>query len=154
MTDETLSDQIQDALADKVAQLDPADFTDVVPEGGWLPHHYPQITTAPIPYTTNAEARPDPYMTITATGWLFIEVGNTRIAIPDREEWDKLINMGERMWNSYEVSLPPPPPGERWDYEDGKWTESEHTATTEDQPPPPPPGVADEGDDHAHDPAD
>ena len=65
-----------------------------VPEGGFLPEAYPQLTVAPIPYTSQAADRADPFMTITTSGWMFLEIGNTRLALPDREEWDKLVGMG------------------------------------------------------------
>ena len=80
-----------------------------VPEEGFPSEDYPQLTTAPIPYTAHAEARPDPYITVTPTGWMFVEIGNVRVAIPDRREWDKLIDMGERLWNSWELAHSTPP---------------------------------------------
>jgi hypothetical protein len=100
-----------------------------VPEDGWLPEAYPQLTVAPIPYTSQAADRADPFITITAAGWMFIEVGNIRIALPDREEWDKLVGMGERMWNSWQANRQPQPdPTSLFD-----------TPTPADEEPSPPP---------------
>lgn len=75
------------------------------PEGGWMPEDFGQITVAPIPYTSNSWVRPDPHWSIQGDGWLYIEVGNVRIAIPDEEEWNKLVSMGNRMWNSHRRSI-------------------------------------------------
>lgn len=72
------------------------------PEGGFAPEAFPQITIDPIPYTTNPLIRPDPRMHVTDEGWLYIEVGTIRIAIPDREEWDKLVHMVEAMFNTHD----------------------------------------------------
>jgi hypothetical protein len=40
-------------------------------------------------------------MSITDDGWMLIETGNVRVALPDREEWDKLVAMGEALWNTH-----------------------------------------------------
>ena len=77
-----------------------------VPEDGWQPEDYPQLTVAPIPYTSSPHPKPDPYLTITPTGWLFMEIGNTRVAIPDEEEWEKLVHMVECMWNTFRRTHP------------------------------------------------
>lgn len=75
------------------------------PEGGFAPAAFPQLTFAPIPYTTDPLIRPDPRIHITNEGWLYIEAGNTRLAIPDREEWGKLVAMVEAMFNTHEFNV-------------------------------------------------
>lgn len=72
------------------------------PEDGWPPHAFPQVTIDHIPHTSNPYIAPDPMMTITRHGWLHIETGGHRIAIPDREEWVKFKNMVDATWNDYE----------------------------------------------------
>ena len=90
-----------EALAsENTGQVDPGRF--FAPEGGFVPEDFPQLTVAPIPYTSNPMVRPDPHISILPDGWLYIEVGNVRIALPDREEWDKLVSMGERLWNTHQ----------------------------------------------------
>lgn len=83
---------------------------ELVPPEGFTVRDFPQFTVALIPYTSNPELRPDPFMTVTPEGWMFIEVGAVRIAIPDREEWDKFIDMGNRLWNTHDVEISPPQP--------------------------------------------
>ena len=73
----------------------------LVPEVGFLPESYPALTVDFIPYTTNPVMRPDPDISIQSNGWLYLHVGNVRVAIPDREEWDKLTTMVEAMWNTH-----------------------------------------------------
>lgn len=68
------------------------------PPNGWLPEDFPQITVAPIPYTSNSNIRTDPTISILPNEWMYVEVGNVRIAFPDEEEWEKFVNMGNRMW--------------------------------------------------------
>jgi hypothetical protein len=67
------------------------------PTSGWLPEDFPQLSVASIPYTSNANIRTDPTISVMDTGWIYVEVGQTRIAIPDEEEWGKLVNMVDRM---------------------------------------------------------
>jgi hypothetical protein len=100
MTDDSIMDAV-DAYYDEHPE---DELADSIPTDGFLPEAYPQLTVAPIPYTSQATDHPDPFMTITTSGWMFIEVGNTRLAIPDRQEWDKLVNMGNRMWNTWEAN--------------------------------------------------
>lgn len=73
------------------------------PPDGWELADFPAITTDLIPYTSNVQIRADPRIAITPEGWMYIEVGNVRIAISDREEWHKLVTMGEASWNSYQI---------------------------------------------------
>lgn len=72
-----------------------------VPAEGFLPESYPALTVDFIPYTSNPVMRPDPDISIQSNGWAYIHVGNVRVAIPDREEWDKLVAMMEAMWNTH-----------------------------------------------------
>ena len=72
-----------------------------VPAEGFLPENYPALTVDFIPYTSNPVMRPDPDISIQSNGWAYIHVGNVRVAIPDREEWDKLVAMMEAMWNTH-----------------------------------------------------
>lgn len=74
------------------------------PENGWLPKDFPHLTIDHIPYSTNAMPRADPFMTITPEGWLFIEAGNIRMALPDLEEWQKFVYMVTCLWNSYALA--------------------------------------------------
>ncbi len=75
----------------------------LVPEGGFLPEHFPALSVDLIPYTSNPAMHSDPDISIQSNGWAFIHVGNVRVAIPDREEWDKLVAMMEAMWNTHEL---------------------------------------------------
>lgn len=75
----------------------------LVPEAGFLPESYPALTVDLIPYTTNPAMRPDPDISIQSNGWAYIHIGNVRVAIPDREEWDKLVAMMEALWNTHEA---------------------------------------------------
>jgi hypothetical protein len=76
----------------------------LIPEHGFQPEDFPQVTVVQIPYTSNTGVRPDPIATIGTDGWLFIETGNVRIAIPDRIQWGKLVYLVEALWNSHELS--------------------------------------------------
>lgn len=80
-------------------------FSDeLAPLGGWQPSDFPQVTVAPIPYTTNPLIHPDPHISILdSNGWMYIEAGNVRFALPDREEWAKFVRMGEALWNTHEA---------------------------------------------------
>ena len=78
------------------------DTKEYAPEGGWQPEQFPQITTVLIPCTSNPSTAPDPRIYLLPDGWMFMEVGNVRVAIPNRGEWDKLVHMGECMWNTFE----------------------------------------------------
>lgn len=76
----------------------------LVPENGFSPGDFPQLSVAQIPYTTNTLIRPDPMCTIGTDGWLFIEAGTVRVALPNRQEWGKLVWLVEALWNSHELS--------------------------------------------------
>lgn len=78
-------------------------FRVLVPEQGFMAEQFPAMTVDFIPYTTSPAMRPDPDISIQSTGWLYIHVGNVRVALPDREEWDKLVGMVEAMWNTHEA---------------------------------------------------
>jgi hypothetical protein len=73
------------------------------PAAGWHPDDFPKITTDLIPYASKTFG-PDPFMTITEQGWLYIEVGNVRLAIPDLEEWNKFTHMAGCMWNAHRLA--------------------------------------------------
>lgn len=97
---EAIGEPLDAEVSDQVAILP---FLDpYAPAGGWHPDDFPSLSVAIIPYTTNALVRADPSFTINTDGWMFLELGNVRLAIPDREEWAKLINIGERLWNTHE----------------------------------------------------
>jgi hypothetical protein len=74
-----------------------------IPESGFMPEQFPSMAVALIPYNSGSalHPRPDPAMSITDDGWMLIETGNVRVALPDREEWDKLVAMGEALWNTH-----------------------------------------------------
>jgi len=71
------------------------------PPNGWLPDDFPQITIDHISYTSNPMIRPDPTILIERGGWMYIETGGHRIAIPDEAEWEKFKRMGDCTWNDY-----------------------------------------------------
>jgi hypothetical protein len=74
------------------------------PPNGWQPQDFPQVTFAFIPYTSQAMPRADPFMTVTPDGWLYVEAGNVRMAIPDLEEWEKFAYMVTCLWNAYRLN--------------------------------------------------
>lgn len=74
-----------------------------VPENGWQIEDFPAITLTPVAYTTNPGLRPDPAMAISPQGWMTVDIGGTRIGFPSREEWEKFIDMGNRMYNSHQI---------------------------------------------------
>ena len=113
---------IMDAVSE-IFEADPFN-PEFVPEDGWAPEDYPQITVAPIPYTSSSYQRADPYITITTTGWLFLEVGNIRIAIPDEEEWEKFTHMVECMWNTWRRTHPAVPE-EEYERNTKSWPDSD-----------------------------
>lgn len=76
----------------------------MIPENGFSPEDFPQVTVAQIPYSSSTGIRPDPLATIGADDWLLIDVGTIRIAIPDRVQWSKLVYMIEALWNTHERS--------------------------------------------------
>lgn len=82
----------------------PADDIPVVPPNGWQIEDFPQITVMPIPYATNPRLRADPAMSISPEGWLYTDLGMVRIAFPNRDEFDKYVEMAERMFNSHEIA--------------------------------------------------
>ena len=79
------------------------DYTGLVPESGFPPESYPALTVDLIPYTSSPMMRPDPDISIQSNGWAYIHIGNVRVAIPDREEWDKLATMMDALWNTHEA---------------------------------------------------
>lgn len=68
------------------------------PDDVWLPEQFPALVFDHIPYTCNPAMRADPTISINAEGWVYIEGGNSRMAIPGREDWNKLVAMVEHMW--------------------------------------------------------
>ncbi len=94
----------------------PEDDIPVVPPNGWQIEDFPRITVIPIPYATNPRLRADPAMSISPEGWLYVDAGMMRFAFPSRDEFDKFVDMAERMYNSHEIAqqaealskLPPP----------------------------------------------
>lgn len=76
----------------------------LVPPNGFSPLDFPSLAVQLIPYNSDPNLRPDPTMAIREDGWLYIEVGNVRVAVPDREEWAKLVTMGERLWNTHDLA--------------------------------------------------
>jgi hypothetical protein len=81
---------------------DPVDIKQYAPEGGWQTEQFPALTAVLIPYTCNPNLAPDPHIYLLPDGWCFIEIGNVRVAISNRGEWDKLVHMVECMWNTFE----------------------------------------------------
>ena len=81
------------------------DYVRYPPPGGFHPQDFPQVTVASIPYTSDANLRADPHMVVLPDGWLFIESGNVRVAIPDRQEWHKFATMVDKLWNAHELKL-------------------------------------------------
>lgn len=75
----------------------------LIPENGFAPEDFPQVTVLQIPYATNTLIRPDPLATVNQDSSLFIDLGNVRIAFPDRVQWGKLVYLVEALWNSHEL---------------------------------------------------
>ncbi len=73
------------------------------PEGGWRPEDFPVLVVVPTTYTSHASIRPDPLLTISDDGWLFLDAGNIRLGLPNEAEWRKLVSMVDRMFNAYHV---------------------------------------------------
>jgi len=99
----------------------------VVPPGGWQLEDFPVITMTPVAYTTHAGLWADPSMAVSPQGWMTVDVGGIRLGFPSRDEWEKFVNMGTRMFNSHQLqqqqeafekmkaaeeSMAPPPPPE------------------------------------------
>jgi len=78
----------------------------LIPPNGFLPEDFPSVAVAFIPYNSGSahEPRADPIMRINDDGWMFIETGNVRLALPDREEWAKFVMMGEALWNTHMIN--------------------------------------------------
>lgn len=75
----------------------------LVPEGGFAPQDFPKVSVALIPYGSQSFVRADPVSSINSDGWLFIDTGNVRFAVPSRGEWNKLTAMVEALYNSHEL---------------------------------------------------
>lgn len=82
------------------------------PPDGWGPGDFPALSVAMIAYTANTALRPDPTISITTEGWMFIDVGNVRLGLPNRLEWAKLVHMANCTWNEHEVDQTPLTEGE------------------------------------------
>ena len=76
----------------------------VVPEDGFTPADFPQLSVVQIPYTSTTLMRPDPMITIGQEDHLAMDLGTVRIVIPDRQEWSKLVWMVEALWNTHELN--------------------------------------------------
>jgi hypothetical protein len=103
VTDQEI-DTVEQEFDQAWEQAVPAQDFPLPPPSGWLPKDFPHLTVDLVPYSTNAFPRADPYMTITPQGWLYVEVGNYRLAIPDQEEWDKFVYMITCLWNSFALA--------------------------------------------------
>lgn len=75
------------------------------PERGWHPDDFPVLTVDLIPHSSSSRVRADPMLTVNENGWLLIESGNVRLALPDRVEWGKLSYMVECLWNAHQGAL-------------------------------------------------
>jgi hypothetical protein len=130
MTEETMTPAPTTTLEEptRVDTVEPEPLDPYAPEGGWQPADFPQLSVVLIPYTANSGVRADPSITIIPDGWMFIETGNVRLAVPDRIEWAKFVNMGERMWNTHERDLAEAKAAEQ-DVE--SWNTPNHSASTE-----------------------
>lgn len=126
-----------DPELDDIAQ--PEALDPYAPEGGWQPTDFPQMSVALIPYTANAGVRADPSITIIPEGWMFVEAGNVRIALPDRVEWAKFVNMGERLWNTHERQQAEAKEAAEQDVE--PWSTPSLSASTDSSAPSAPPAV-------------
>jgi hypothetical protein len=104
--EETVPEDIETAKEFEQAweEAVPVDDFPLPPPNGWLPKDFPNLTVDWVPYSTNSLPRADPFMTITPAGWLYIEVGNFRLAIPDVEEWEKFVHMVSCLWNSFALA--------------------------------------------------
>ena len=80
----------------------PVEAPAVAPDGGWEPNDFPQLTALFIPYSSRVGLRPDPLISIQNDGSMLIELGNIRLAVPDREEWQKLVTMVSQLWVLHE----------------------------------------------------
>lgn len=89
--------------SDEVVEALIVDPLPLVPEGGFAPQDFPKVSVALIPYGSQSFVRPDPVSSINSDGWLFIDTGNVRFAVPSRDEWNKLSVMIESLYNSHEL---------------------------------------------------
>jgi hypothetical protein len=89
----------------KTDEVEPlvVDEVPLIPEGGFSPGDFPRVSVAMIPYSSQTLVHPDPVATINTDGWLFIDTGMVRFALPNRDEWNKLTTMIEALWNSHSI---------------------------------------------------
>lgn len=97
--EEDVTPDAEEFLANPLLQPPP-----LPPANGWHPFDFPELTFDLIPYSSSANFKADPNMTVTTAGWLYIEAGNGRIALPDRAEWNKFVYMVECLWNAHQLS--------------------------------------------------
>lgn len=92
--------------ATELIKLDLPEDKRLSPPNGYQFEDFPQVTVVPITYTSTPMVRADPHLYICPTPngeWMYVEVGNVRLAFPDREEWSKFMVLGERLWNTHEA---------------------------------------------------
>lgn len=77
----------------------------LMPTGGFSIESFPQIVVALRPYVTDSRLRPDPSIRISDEDVLLMDVGNVQIALPNEEEWLKLVDMVGRVWKSHRARL-------------------------------------------------
>ena len=105
LVEEFHPDVLRVAATDNTADV----IEESAPEGGilqqevWRPEDFPQLTVDWIPYTSNPQLRPDPTIIIQPDGWAYIQVGTVRLALPNREEWEKLVRMMATLWATFEA---------------------------------------------------
>lgn len=76
----------------------------LAPEKGWHPEEFPKLSFGVVTYTCDPFVRPDPSITITPEGWIFIRGGNVQLTIHSTEDWLKLVAMVGRMINSHQAA--------------------------------------------------
>lgn len=76
----------------------------LMPPQGFSLEAFPRVSVQFINYVAQPLLRPDPAITINQSGEMWLDVGNVRFTVHSREEWAKLVDMGERVWNSHEQS--------------------------------------------------
>jgi hypothetical protein len=100
----SIREQMQSAVAQdyKIREPIEVEIREYAPEGGWQPEQFPQLTVVSIPYTSNPNLTPDPRVYCLPDGWMFVEIGTVRLAVPNRDEWNKLVYMVTCMYNTAE----------------------------------------------------